>query len=379
MLLSKKIFIISSSLFVLLLLLWGIYFFSFKNNASNKEKFVENILPVEIISDKKIPKIFALSEEPVLGPVFVKNKSNLKYYSKKTGQVFQIEFDGSEKSAISDKELSGLSSIFWSPEKNRVVSEFFVEGGLSYSSYDYSERMGYPLGKNFGNINWYNNQKILYTYKTADGKRTLNIADFDGKNWLKLTDLNFINIRIEPIPLTGLISFWNQGNGFEETTLKTISILGGEEKIIFQGKFGADYLWSPDGNSLLISHLAEKGSAKIQLALTNAKGGEYKNLAFPTLVSKCVWSHDSKNIFCALPGNIPDGIVMPNDYWAGKFQTTDIFWKINTSNGEKDRIIETKELENLPSIDVLNPFLNEDESFIFFTNKKDGKLYRLEL
>jgi len=377
--LSKKIFLSSLFSFLVLAILGGIYFFSFKKTSPQKEESVEAISQTEIVSspDLKLKKISAISDEPVLAPVFVKEQSNIKYYSKKDGRVFQIEFDGSEKSTVSDKELLGLYNVFWSPEKNRVISRFFVEGGLSYSSYDYSDRTGYSLGRNFENINWYNNQKILYTYKTADGKRTLNIADFDGKNWIKLVDLNFINTRFEPIPMTGLISFWNQGNGFEETALKTISILGKDEKIIFQGKFGADYLWSPDGNSILVSHLTERGTSKIQLGVTNSKGGEYKNVLAPTIVSKCVWSNDNQNVFCALPGNIPEEMVMPNDYFANRFQTIDTFWKIDTKTGEKSRILELDEQKKLPQVDAIDPFLNEDESFLFFTNRKDGKLYRL--
>jgi putative ABC transport system ATP-binding protein len=43
----------------------------------------------------------------------------------------------------------------------------------------------------------------------------------------------------------------------------------------------------------------------------------------------------------------------------------------------KDGMIETDKING--SFDVLNPFLSQDEKTLFFTNKADGKLYKLEL
>jgi hypothetical protein len=92
-------------------------------------------------------------------------------------------------------------------------------------------------------------------------------------------------------------------------------------------------------------------------------------------VKKCVWSTDSKSLFCALPGNIPETSILPNDWQEGKLQTTDTFWKIEVATGEKERLIEIEKISG--SFDVLEPFLSQDEKTLFFSNKADGKLYRL--
>jgi hypothetical protein len=153
--------------------------------------------------------------------------------------------------------------------------------------------------------------------------------------------------------------------------------LEGEPQLLFNGKFGADYLWNPDGNYLLVSHTDKKDGAKMSLALLNSQGKDYKELNIPTFVSKCVWSKDNKTIFYALPGAIPETAVMPDDYLSGKVKTTDTFWKINIPTGEKTRLLELDQIKN--QLDASNLFLNANESFLFFVNRLDNKLYKLAL
>jgi hypothetical protein len=109
----------------------------------------------------------------------------------------------------------------------------------------------------------------------------------------------------------------------------------------------------------------------------NADGNQFQSLGFTTFASKCVWSADSKYLFCALPGDISENAILPNDWQEGKLRTADTFWKIEVSSGKKARLIETKKIYG--SFDALNPFLSKDEKTLFFVNKVDGKLYKLSL
>jgi len=113
----------------------------------------------------------------------------------------------------------------------------------------------------------------------------------------------------------------------------------------------------------------------MELAITNSQGGQFQNLMWATFSSKCTWSADSRFLFCALPGNIPDSAILPNDWQEGKVSPSDTFWKIEASSGKKERLVETEKI--VDSYDAINPFLSKDEKTLFFTNKSDGKLYRL--
>lgn len=378
MLISKKIFIFSSIALVVVLILWGIYNLSFRKIP---EQLATLKSPDTSLSadPQNEPGIEPLTDEAVLSPALSPDDASVKYYSKTNGKAFVLDIASKSKRILSDKELIGLSDIAWSPDKSKVISEFGTADGRSkFFLYDYSQNKGVSLKNNLDSVVWQNNEKILYKYFDAKTQeRTLNIANPDGSNWQKITDLAIKDIRIAPIPRTGLVSFWNKPDAFTETILQSSPILGGERKDILKGKFGADYLWSPDGNSLLLSNIDGKGGSKLQLGLTNSLGGEYTNLGIPTFISKCAWSKTGKTVYYALPGSIPAGMVLPNDYAAGKFNTQDTFWKVDIATGEKSRLIELEKIT--AAYDAADLFLNSDESLLFFINRLDGKLYQITL
>ncbi|MCX6763628.1 MAG: hypothetical protein NTZ97_02750 [Candidatus Moranbacteria bacterium] len=375
--LSKKLFIFSSALLAIVLIFWGIYFLVFRKPAPPAVPAVKLEETVPVAEVKKLEKsIPVVSDEAVLAPVFDERNKTIKYYTP-NGKTYEIDLDGINKKTLSDKDLPGLSGIFWSPDRTKVISQFSGAGKNTFFYYDYAEKTGVPLKNNIDTVVWQNDAKILYKYyDPVSKKRDISVADPDGSNWSKVTDVEFRDIAIAPIPQTGLLSFWNQPDAYTETKFQSASILG-EKKTLLGGKFGADYLWSLDGSTVLISHANERGGQQIQLSAMNSNGGELRSLGIPTFISKCVWSKDNKTVFYALPASIPAGMILPNDYLSGKFKTTDTFWKADVKTGEKERIVDPVKIES--QFDAANLFLNTDESQLFFVNKVDSKLYRIGL
>jgi hypothetical protein len=377
MTLSKKIFIGSSVLFALLLIFLGIYNFAFKN-TSPAAPAAKTVVQTTVDKKSSAARVTALSDEAVLTPAIDMEKSLIRYYSKDTGKTYQIDLDGSNKKTLSDKTLPGLADVIWSPDGTKVISKFIQDGATKFFYYNYSTNTGVPLKNNLDTVVWQNNNKIFYKYfDAATQERTLNIANPDGTSWNKIANLDYKNISIAPIPRTGLVSFWNSQDASLETAFASAPVLGGDQTSILKGFFGVDYLWNATGNTVLFSHSDQKNGSKIQLGIMNDHGGEFKNLGVATFVSKSVWSKDGKTIYYALPSSFPDNIVLPNDYVNKTITTDDSFWKLNTSTGEKTRILDIG--QSVGKIDAQNLFMNADESILFFINKLDGKLYRLDL
>lgn len=379
--LSKKIFIVSSILFALLLIFLGVYNLSFKTAAPQTQGNASNNSASKtpaVIPTAAAAKITAISDEAVLSPVLDAKNSVLKYYSKTTGKVYQINPDGSNKKTISDTELPGLMDVFWSPDFTKAITQFAAGNNTNFFYYDYTTNKGIPLKSNLDTVVWQNNNKIFYKYydpKTQE--RSLNIADPDGSNWFKIADLNYKNVFLAPVPRTGLVSFWNSPDASAETDFESVPIIGGDAKAMLKGNFGTDYLWNNDGSSVLVSHSDQKNGSQIQLAVMNSQGGEFKNLNVSTFVSKSAWSKDNKTVYYALPGSFPSNSTLPNDYMSGKFNTNDSFWKIDTSTGEKKQLLGANDSGS--NLDATDLFLNADESALFFVNKVDSKLYRIDL
>jgi WD40 repeat protein len=384
--LPKKIFLISSLLLSAILLLWGVYYFSFKKPAQLAQK---NQPEAKTASQEELAlpstdnlaasgKIIAISEEPVLSPVLSADDMIVKYYSAENGKTYQVGVDGKNKGTISSKELPSLSQITWSPDKTKVISKLSKNGTVKFYFYDYSTGKGVPLKDNIDSIAWESDDKIFYKYYNPSSReRSLNIANPDGSDWKKIMDLDLKDIRIARVPKTSLVSFWTVPDAYTKTVFRSASFVGTDYKTIFQEKFGADYKWNGDGTKVLVSHTDDFDKSKIRLAVINSQGGEYKNLEIPTLVTKCVWSVNNSVVYYALPGSIPDNISMPNDYFSRKFETADTFWKVDTATGKKSRIVELSEIKE--RLDAVNLFLNSDETMLFFVNRLDGKLYKIDL
>jgi len=384
--LLKKLFFASLIIFIVSILFLGIYRLSFykpKEVAPTAKK--EN--PAQPVSatqpEKDTAKISAISDEAILSPALSSEGLSIKYYSQKNGHSYEISFDGTNKKTLSANDLIDLKNILWSPDKTKVISKFFQsDSSTRFSSYDYSAGKGDSLDKNIREAAWdQSSSKIFYVYFDPKSKKaTLNISDPDGSNWKKLADLAYSNASVAPIPQSGSVSFWNKADNMSQTSLESIPTVGGQKKSLFKEKFGADYLWDNSGNNILISHSDAKGGSKMQLAIVNYNGGEYSNLGIPTFVSKCAWSKNNKILYYALPGNLPESAMLPNDYNDGKIKTSDTFWKMDMASRQSERIIELSELQKINAqFDASDLFLSPDEGLLFFINKLDGKLYQISL
>lgn len=380
----KKVLIISLVLLFFTLLFLGVYNFAFKKDiaetlqetAQTSTENAANAFKKTV--DWESEKIYSISEQPVMGPLFDKKNETIFFYSADDGTVWSVDPDGKGRKKISDTVLPNLKDVFWFSGGSKVLTKIEKDGRNYFYEYNHKEGSGADLKSGTDSVAWdYTGAKIFYKYydeKTK--KKSLNISNPDGSNWQHLADIEFKDVSIAPIPLTSTVSYWNSPDAFYETRLQTVSLVGGQPQTIFIGRFGADYLWSPDGTQALVSSLAEKEDKMVSLGILTAEG-EYKELNIPTLVSKCVWSFDGRTVFYALPGGIPYDAVMPNDYQSKKFMTEDTFWKMDIATNQKERIVETKEIKD--KYDSSNLFLSATQDALYFVNRIDRKLYKIEL
>jgi hypothetical protein len=386
----KKIFIISLALLAITIFLLGVYNFAFRKNTNNSAQApaVQNTstqnsttkttntgdVPVPI----KKSKVVAVSKEPVLGVVVDKKNETISFYSAVDGTVWQVNLDGTGLLQTVPVKLPGIRHVEWSPDATKVLTEFDKNGNSVFYSYDYKTKVGTQLKDGIDAVIWDGiGSKVIYKYFDPKTKqRSLNIANADGTDWKKLADIPFRKISLAMAPLSSVVSFWNFSDAAQETQLQTVSTNGGASSTLLKGHFGADYSWSPNGSQALVSSLSNSGSSTITLGTVSA-AGVYNDLDIPTFVSKCAWSADNKTVYYAMPGGIPDGSVLPNDYIEKKFMTEDTFWKLDITTGKKDRIIDPGELGG--KYDSTSLILSPTEDALFFINRADGRLYRMQL
>ncbi len=385
---AKKIFAISTLVLVLLVGVIFVYNFVFKKPSASqgdnktqvaseegKKPSVED-LGSESTGDTSLK---AISEEPVFGATLSPSGNGLYLFLGSNGQLNQVNPDGKLDKVLSDRKFENIKKAIWNKSKKQAIieTEEADEASPRFFFFDLESGTSTELKKDTDSVAWSNlGDKIIYKfYDSKKKERSINISDPDGSSWTQLAVTNFFGLEIVAVPGTSSVSFWPSPSAFTPTSVEIVSFSGEEKKGILKGRYGVSLLWSPDGKWAAVSYSDQKGGHKTDLATMNSQGGQFQSLGFPTFSSKCAWSHDSKYLFCALPGNIPGSAILPDDWQEGKVQTADTFWKIEVSNGKKERLIDAEKISS--PIDALNLFLGKDSQSLFFINKRDGKLYRL--
>jgi hypothetical protein len=383
---TKKIFAISTILLVVVIAAIFVYNFAFKKAAPPKTETEktsqEGKIPSQTNQTKTEPSspstITAVSEEAVFGATPSTDEDFLYYFLKSNGQLNQVGLSGKLEKVLSTETFYNIRKVIWNKSKNKaVIKTEPTPGKMKFLYFDVSGKKITTLKENLDSVAWHGKEdKIIYKYyDSKTKKRTVSIADPDGKNWRDVANFDYHGVEIASAPGPSGISFWPSPSAYTPTSVNTVTLSGENKKEILKDRFGADVLWSPDGAKAAVSFSDQKGGHKIQLALMNSQGGEFQTLMMATFATKCAWSADSKALYCALPGNIPDSAILPNDWLEGKISSTDTFWKIDVASGKKDRIVDPEKIEG--SYDALAPFLSKDEKSLFFVNKGDGKLYKI--
>jgi hypothetical protein len=371
----KKIFIISTVFLLVLVVFFGIYIFAFKKDDVEKIKTVDeenNFELVDLVSEKMVN----ITSDSVLAAAIGPGGETIRYYDGVSGRAWTMTLRGTNREVL-DSEVMGVpKNVTWSNDGVSAILTY--ENGDIYI-YNHATKSNHKLRPGMDSVTWAGiSGKILYKYYDDSAKeRSLNIANADGSNWKKLADIPYRYVDFTQIPSSILAAFWPQRDRDVQSVLHTVSTINIDDvKEVFGDRIGADYLFSPNGKKALVSSVSMDGK-NVTLGVINANGTEYTDLLVPTIVDKVVWSYDSESIYYALPNNVPENVVWPNDYDAGLFTTQDTFFKSDISTGKKTRIIELEEITE--SVDARQLFLSPSEDALYFINKKNNLLYRLNL
>ena len=379
----KTFFYISLSLFILTLIFFGVYHFAYRNNpldpktgANDTNAPAENNFTNKPASSAPISKIEAVIKEKNIGAIAL-NEKELAYFSTEGRSLKKLSLENQESSILIDRLPGTPVEAIWSNNRNQSLA-LLENNGLRWhlltlssgSILPLKENLKYPTFSHLGD-------KIFYQYTTASGTASINISNPDGSDWKELVALATKNVFTAPIPKSSDVSFWNRPNGLEKSLFQATSFSGSNTRTLLSDRFGGDYLWSPDGEKVLVSSTQEKGTSKITLATINKNGGEFRSLVIPTIVSKAAWSLDGKILYYALPGSLPDNVVLPNDYFSKKLLTTDTFWKLDFETGKRDRLMEGSDIGI--EFDSTDLFLSAKGDVLYFLNRRDGKTYRVPL
>lgn len=323
-------------------------------------------------------QINVLSDRPVIGITLNKTGDRVVYYDRETGQVFRISFDGKIWERVSDIENDNIQSVQWSLYGSKSIVK--NQRGETIDNYIYDSQNGqiYDLDDKIGSIVFSpDGRRILYHFWDSYNKSNIAIANYDGSNWEELFKSSMTGLKLY-WPKLDTVAFLSPGGDFYGADLYFTKLDPPYQlDKILDDKFDLQVNWAPSGIRLLYSYKTKKESSRRRFYLRDYDKKTDTSLSFNALPENCVWNKEETALYCAeKTTNFTD--IIPDDYQKKLSLESDSFWKIDFQAQEFQEIyIPKQEEEKIYNIGEL--IVSDNEDYLFFINKLDGKLYSLRI
>ncbi|MFA6273233.1 MAG: hypothetical protein WC673_01950 [Candidatus Paceibacterota bacterium] len=333
-----------------------------------------------------IPRLRQITTEPVGGAGIFDDL--IRYIQRADGNIFETQTNSLVINRISNKTIPKIYEAFWArlpaPERsdggqggdnivvtrqlkddNETIESFAATLSGPASSTEMTLGGIYLPQKISDLVVSPDKSKIFYLYPSgngvggifagADGGKKTLIFESPLSEWsVSFADNKTVVLTTKPsVGAKGFTYFLNTSGGGLRKIVGSIN--------------GLTILVSPNKKLALYS---ESSTGSFRTKIYDLIENNASDFGLQTLPEKCVWSRNEPTIvFCAVPKTLPASDY-PDSWYQGRVVFSDDIWKVNTVTGETSRLISPETFIN-KTIDVINPLLNEDESFLLFMNKID--------
>ena len=342
----------------------------------------EEIEPIEI----EQATVKSINESDVIATTLSSDGENLYYYDPDKGEIYMSNLDGSDQKAITSANFENVYDIEWSANKDKAVIAFSENEGedKEYALFDLNTQQVIKYDKKYQAVSLSPDQsEIVYLYKD-DVNDISNISVTDpydtskykplyrySKAGIKLAWIDKVNVAVRPDD--------KKVTGYEEDNVETVFKTTDDTfRVVIGDQYSVSSKESLNKKMLLFNQSDVKNPRQISLNIIDGHGlQEPKYLGIDTLVSKCAWNRDNKNVVCGVPDFWPNNMIMPDDYISERFISTDSFYKINTETQQVALIAPSTSF--ISTYDVQGQGVSKDGKIFYFKNRVDDKLYALNI
>ena len=315
-----------------------------------------------------------ITQNPILNPTLNPDGKDVNFYNSNDGKFYRINSKG-ETVPMSDKVFHDVQKVDWAPNSNKAVLEY-PDG--SKIVYNFTTNKQVTLPKHWSDFAFSSdsNQLVMKSLGIDPDNRWLITADADGSRSRALEYIGTNDATVYPSwsPNGQSVAMYTQGVDFDRQEMFFVGLNGENFKsTVIEGR-GLEYKWAPSGQSLLYSVYNSASDFKPLLWVVNAQGdtigSNRQSLEINTYADKCAFA-DEKSLYCAVPETLEKGAGIFPDL-ADK--TKDNLYKIDMQTGAS-RLIATPD----GSYNISSLMVSKDQSQLYFTDKKDNQLYKVDL
>ncbi len=321
-----------------------------------------------------LTKTSALTNTETSGAALSSDGNSVQYYNKNDGKFYRITKDG-QITSLTNKVFYEVETIVWSPDREKAVLEYPDGANIVYN---FKTGQQVTLPSHWKEFDFSPDSEKIVTKSIGldTSNRWLAISNADGTNMRAIEALGENEDIVYPSwsPNNQIIAMYKKGVNFDDQEIFFVGLNGENFKSTIVHGRGFEYEWSPSGDRLLYSVYSSDNDMKPMLWIVGAQGeqigSDRKSLKVNTWANKCTFA-DSRYIYCGVPKQLEEGAGIFKEM---ALNTTDNLYKIDTQTG-------LKSLVAVPNGDynMSNLIISEDKTTLFFTDKKDNRIYEINL
>lgn len=362
-------------------------FFSSKNNGDGDDStdidFGFSSSSSEF--EAELPILRRISDSPVAGGISFKRNdfTIIRFVDRGTGHIFETNDQSLENIMISNTTIPKVPEAVWTRNGQTVIFRYLDENNdiLSFSANILTATTSQDVSKNAKSAFLPSSIEQLSANPTGD-KIFYLINNVEGSVG-SVSEVNGLKKKIIfQSPIKEWLTSWTNDKTITLVAKSSANVPGhmfflnvktGVTDKIMTGINGLTSLVSDNAKNILYS---ESVGGSIELKYRNIANGNDGDLSFKTLPEKCVWSRIEEFVaYCAVPEAIPSG-EYPDIWYQGLMSFTDSVWKVNVKTGFSELVMDIQR-ETGNDIDIMNPFLSDDDDYLLFMNKKDLTFWSL--
>jgi hypothetical protein len=398
----KKILIVIASIILLVFLAWLFFWPASEEapapqNALNELPFGSGegantpttynqqptIGEVKPIQEETDAKLFKLSSAPVAGFVVLNSgaSTTARYVDRATGHISETNLSTLNNRRITNQTLPKIYEAHFRGDGNAVLLRSLENNTdeinnlaltLTPPRATSSDALYTISATNLrGDIDSVavGSGNILY-YVLRDTSAIVS-STFTGSDTRNIFNSAFNNWRLSRLGSNLLV--YAKASAAAPGYAYSLSTSGGLARLLGPLN-GLVVVGNPAGNRLLYSYSEDV----TKLFVRNLQNNASSEILPATLAEKCVWSaRESAVFFCGTPqAGVGNG--EPDNWYLGRTHFSDYIWTFD-SNAETARLIVEPESEFGVALDVSEPKLSPDESYLVFINKTDLTLWAVKL
>ncbi len=318
----------------------------------------------------------------VVSPTPTRGGQDIAFYDPFDGYFYRLSADGENKTLLTDEKFFTVSSVSWSPNKDRAVIEYPDGSNILY---DFANRQKATLPK-----------EVVDPEFSAQGDSLAFKLETDTPedNWLIITDKDGNNAKfVEPIgdkgdkidvvfsPDEQVVALFREPTGIGSSEVYPLGQSGENFKSISVDGLKFKGIYSPDGERLLYSVISTDDGYIPTLWVVDGRGaniGRNKyNLNVNTWIEKCTFSNNSSVAYCAVPSDLPEGAGFSNP---NLLETTDFIYRIDLDTGIKKLLAKPVDASGEDvSLTASSIWIDKTEQTLFIWDAQTGGVYKIEL